>query len=194
MPDSPSGQGGPSGQDPSLSPGLRSFLAIDVPKEVSKGLAALLPKIKLTAGGQLHLTLRFLGNVPMEKLELLMAEAALIKSPPFPLTVNGLGFFRQASSRAVLWAGLAPSPRLFSLKTAVDAALAKSLGLSPDKRFKPHVTLARVKESEIDLRSLVEQFRADSLPKFPAGELKLYKSELRPQGAVHTVLGAWPLV
>jgi 2'-5' RNA ligase len=160
---------------------------------VAEALAALLPEIKLTAGGQLHLTLRFLGYVPMEKLELLMAEAALIKSPPFPLSVKGLGFFRQARSRALLWAGLTSCPKLFALKSAVDAALAKSLELAPDKRFMPHVTLARVKESEIDLPSLINQFRAANLPSFTANELRLYKSELRPQGALHTVLGAWPL-
>ena len=161
------------------------------PQEANLALKALSPQLSPRAS--LHLTLRFLGEVAIKDLELVKAECSKIELPPFDLAIQGLGTFRQAGGRQVLWAGLSPSPELESLKKAVDKALAESLGLKPEKRFTPHLTLARLKSVDGDLAKEIRNFTEKPLTTFHVPNFKLYQSKLQPQGAVHTVLSSWPL-
>jgi 2'-5' RNA ligase len=175
----------------------RAFLAIDATMEAAEALAALAPRfpgVKLLPGGRPpHLTMRFLGNLSEAQLERVKEECRKIRVPAFKLSVKGLGVFRQGRSREVFWAGLAPSGPLEVLREAVDAALMASLELRPEKRFWPHLTLARARRSGDGLKGPAAEAGQEILAEFMAEELRLYKSLLTPQAAVHTLLAAWPL-
>ena len=175
---------------------LRAFIAIETPPEVAQALASLvgpsLPGVKVAPGGRPHLTLRFLGDVSQAALELVKAECRKVASPPFKLTVQGLGLFGHGASKAVLWAGLAPCPELAALKEAVDSALMASLGLAPDKRFKPHLTLARLRSGAASAAQLARRLGDLKIAEFTAQGFTLFKSELTPAKAVHSPLASWP--
>jgi 2'-5' RNA ligase len=155
----------------------------------------------MAPGGRLHLTLRFLGSLAPGDLAPLTAACSKIAAPDFRLEIRGLGVFQpgrarrrgRAAAKAVLWAGLAPSPGLWALKEAVDSALQASLGLAPERRFQPHLTLARFPAGDEAVAKLVASSRDFAAPSFMARELRLYRSELGPSMAVHSLLAAWPL-
>lgn len=95
-------------------------------------------------GGQLHLTLRFLGDVEDDARERLTAALQRLQQPPFTLTVRGAGVFPSHGRPTVLWAGIAPSAPLMGLHAAIGRAL-ESCGHAIESRlYVPHVTLARL--------------------------------------------------
>jgi 2'-5' RNA ligase len=171
---------------------IRAFLAVDAPWRVPADLAEALGLPGRAASAH-HLTLRFLGSLGWDDLAKVMAACREIEAPALRLAIQGLGLFRQAHGRATLWAGLAPSRPLSELKQAVDAALGRSLGWEPERSYVPHLTIARLKGGAGLAARLVREAEGKALGEFEAAELKLYKSELGPGGAVHSALAAWPL-
>jgi 2'-5' RNA ligase len=142
---------------------------------------------------RVHLTLKFLGSVPPERIGAI--EAALLTvaaaSPSFRLQPYGCGAFPTIKQMRVVWVGLRGDEKaLVSLQGAVEAALAP-LGFEPEDRpFRAHLTLGRVKGRQ-HLRALQEAllarqgFEAEA---FDVTELVLYRSDLMPQGARYTPL------
>ena len=114
------------------------------------------------------------------------------------LALEGLGAFAKGQPRALLWAGVAPTPPLLQLKEAVDAALSRAIGLKPERRYIPHLSLARYKSKGYEGRDEEVLEAAKELEKgidfgFEATELKLYRSDLNPVAPSISVLSAWPL-
>ena len=104
------------------------------------------------------------------------------------MRVRGVGMF-VGKQRVTLWAGLEPSPDLLALKQRIDGALNLHAGLAPDKgRFTPHITLRRIKSPVPDaVRRFVKTRAATALGGFSVRSFALFRSELRPEGAIHTL-------
>lgn len=158
------------------------------------GLAQPLPGVTWTRPEQLHLTLRFLGDVPADRLDQLIERLARVSVTSFLLPLEGLGTFPPNRPPRVAWMGVgAGHPRLFQLRQRVDDA-ALAAGLDPDLRhFHPHVTLARCAEGAAGLPAWLRTHRDCVAPTFRVEAFDLYASELRPTGAVHTRKHRFPL-
>lgn len=164
---------------------VRLFVGMPLPEGTLAELEALcrtLPAVR--PARNLHLTLRFLGEVPDARP--FARTLAEVSPRGFPLSLAGLDFF----GRGILVARLAPSPALRSLKNRVDQALARA-GLEPEKRpFAPHITLSRLKSPPG--RELRDLARAQNISlQWQAGAFCLYQSQLLPGGARHSVLNLY---
>lgn len=130
----------------------RLFAAIGLPDSVREPLLALqtgLPGANWRPRENLHLTLRFFGDIDERKAEDLEFELAKITAPPFDLTLKGAGWFGRLEPHA-LWVGAEPDAALLSLQAKCERA-ARRAGLAPDQRkFVPHVTLAYLKDTPVE--------------------------------------------
>ena len=176
----------------------RLFVALTLPPPVRDFLAALaqpLPGVTWTQPEQLHVTLRFLGDVPTGKNAVIIARLATVRVAPFILPVEGVGTFPPNHPPRILWIGVGSGhPRLFQLRQRLDDALLAS-GLQLDVRtFHPHVTLARATENAApSVAHWLHLHRDLAAPPFHVEAFDLYASELRPQGAIHTLKDRFPL-
>jgi len=176
----------------------RLFLSVALPDAVRSALGKLTepaPGLSWVPPAQLHLTLRFLGEVPAERIEPLCARLATVHVAPFILPIETVGSFPPRAPARVLWIGTgAGHPRLFQLRQRVDDAVLAA-GLRPDLRtFHPHVTLARVAEPAGESAERWLRRHGDaSAPPFRVEAFALCASELRPDGAVHTIKQRFPL-
>ncbi len=175
----------------------RLFVAVDLPEEIREELGAIcfgLPGAKWVKVEQIHITLRFIGEVNGGMFRDIREALAEVKGGPFTLQVKGMGTFPPGKKSNVLWAGLEKSGELYQLKKRVDNRL-KALGLEPEKRkFSPHIALARLKDTPVNR---VSQFLAGhalfSLPEFMVRGFHLYSSMLNSSGAIHRLQATYPL-
>lgn len=183
---------------------MRVFVAIDLPEGVRAALAHIQaglraacahnPDIRWTRPEGLHLTLRFLGEIPADQVSALAA--ALRGVGPFErfsVEVKGLGFFPDARHPRVLWSGMEAPPALRELAARVDAALAKLDFTPEDRPFRPHLTLARfrVQRPEPALDTALEKLSSTSLGCFEVTEYFLFESRLRQGGAEYKKLSSF---
>lgn len=183
----------------------RLFLAVKPGAQVTKALLELQTYItgkadglKWICGQNLHLTLRFIGSLQTAELPILINSLKKLKFEPFELEVNGLGVFKRAQ-QSILWAGVVATDPLRELKEHLEQLLEKDCGLIGVKGgYRPHITLARLKRSEnslaveVRLETLRLQMQQRSFGNFSVAGFSLFKSELRPQGAIYTVIHNYP--
>jgi 2'-5' RNA ligase len=174
----------------------RLFVAIRPPAPVRARLLALMGGV---AGArwqdeeQLHLTLRFIGEVDRHRAADIDAALAGIVHSPFEVAIDGVGSFERRGEAAALWAGVAPQEPLKTLHKKVDQALVRA-GLEPERRaYLPHLTLARLPRGAGDVGSFLASAGGASGPAFRVDELRLYESRLTPEGAFYTVVERYRL-
>ncbi len=179
---------------------IRSFIAIEIPEVIKKGLSGIQDALKKTGADVgwtrpegIHLTLKFLGEVEEGKLADIQKaiEESAKGISAFLLEVNGIGVFPNIRYPRVLWIGIKDKgDTLKTLEEAIDRETEK-IGFKKEGRdFSPHLTLGRIrshKNREILIKSL-EEFDKIELGAFNVTEVSLIKSELRPKGAVYTQL------
>jgi 2'-5' RNA ligase len=181
---------------------MRLFTGLDLPAEVVGNLEELLRRLKPTAliswspPANLHVTTKFLGEWPEERLgELKSALAGIPGRPTIAVKIRRVGFYPNPHSPRIFWCGI-EAPGLEALAADTDAATA-ALGIPAEKRtYSPHLTLARIKEQQVDLQPLRKAIAAmESLDfgGFEARSFFLYQSTLRPTGSVYTKLAEFPL-
>ena len=176
---------------------IRLFIAVDIPEDIRIlmcGMGGTIPGARAVPTEQLHLTLKFLGDTDSGLLPDIKEALAEIKSPLFSLCLKGVGHFPPRGNPRVLWAGIEPVAEVTALRNRVEKCLA-NIGIPRDSRkFSPHITLARLKESPL---KRVSQFLAGNslfeTPPFIVEEFHLYSSSLSAKGAVHRVLASYPL-
>ena len=186
---------------------VRTFIAIEMPEEIKKELASVRGELKKRLGnaGRIswakpettHLTLKFLGDVPEEKIktieEALRLSARGIKT--FNISITGIGGFPNLENPRVLWAGTFESAELKNLHAAIEGSL-YAIGFEKDEKpFSPHLTLARIKSpfEGKKLSKAIKELKTDGVPMhsmgradFIADSVILFKSEIDSKGAVHT--------
>ena len=175
----------------------RLFIALEFPEPVKDRLAEIcgnLPGADWVYSDQFHLTLRFLGEQDPEIFSRVREALHGVQARSFPITLKDMGVFPLRGEPETLWVGVARSEALISLRHKVESLLARN-GVPPDTRkFFPHVTLAKVGGSR---EAWVGQYVADhslfSIHDIPIQGFSLFSSSLRPEGAIHTVEGVYPL-
>ena len=185
---------------------IRSFIAIDLPPAFLEAIGSLQDELKVgTKGirwvksGNIHLTLKFLGDVPeglLDELGEILASVCRTHAP-FELSMGKSGGFPNLESPRVLWLGLVGElEKLDALMRNVEKGCS-SVGLPREKRsFHPHLTLGRVKDwrkKGPDLADLLGRTKAVSAGTFTVKAVHLYKSDLTRDGAVYTKLKSFPL-
>jgi 2'-5' RNA ligase len=184
---------------------VRAFVAIKIDPEVAQRISEIQAKFDKNLGGirwvrpeNLHLTLKFLGQVDDDKLPPMMDSLGRVfhSMPRFSVSCSGLGVFPDIRRARVLWVGLEGKP-LSSLAARVDDALVP-LGFAREKReFKPHLTIGRWRESAGRpdlLRRELETGKEHDFGPSRMNEVILFQSMLKPTGAVYTPLKVFPLV
>jgi 2'-5' RNA ligase len=183
---------------------IRSFVAIELPEEAKKGLARLRKQlerdehkfVKWVDPRGIHLTLKFLGNIPSKRVtEITEAMGKAVEGiSPFRLEISGLGAFPSLKQARVLWVGIGGElDQLSTLQQNIDSVLA-ALGFAREERpFVPHLTLARVREgaSLPERRSFGELVGSAAFEdKYPieVEAVRLMRSQLMPAGALYTCL------
>jgi 2'-5' RNA ligase len=185
---------------------IRSFVAIELPESIQRTLVEVENSLSShisTSGvswvklGNIHLTLKFLGNVGIEKLEAISSILSQIASDfkTFELCLGKVGAFPSFSKANVIWIGIKEGQdQLRSLANRVETRFI-DLGFEKDrKEFRPHVTIGRLrKAAKISLNSQLQSRFEDLEPTLRVASINLMKSELRSSGAVYTVLRQFPL-
>ena len=199
------------------SESVRLFIAVPVTTAVRRELAAVRERLEGAGALRLrwvrpegiHLTLKFLGETPLERVEAIEAVLgeACAGSSGHGLRLSGLGVFGGRASGGkgtrVLWAGLEGAvEQTAELAGAIEARLS-ALGWEREERgqpgdWRPHLTLARVPdrasaEQRAVWATLVERAEGPASIELPVAEVQLIRSELRAGGARYTVLGAFAL-
>lgn len=175
----------------------RLFVAIDLPESIRQQLAALccgLPGARWVSPDQMHLTLRFIGEVDGRQLRLIREALADLPGAPFFLRLENIGFFPPRGNPRVVWVGIHKNEQLIHLRNRIESALVRT-GLEPEgRKFSPHITLARLRNtpgSRIGAYLAHNSFFATE--EFPVNEFLLYSSVLNSKGAKHYIEDAYPL-
>jgi 2'-5' RNA ligase len=185
---------------------LRCFIAIELPDGVKKGLQQLQSRlkaanpapIKWVEPANIHLTLKFLGNVAADRIKeigLAMTEAVR-GTPPFSLNVSELGVFPNPRRVQIVWVGVGGElEKLGGLQKRIESALA-GLGFAPEnRRFTPHLTLARLRDrataaEKEKLGQLIGETQFEASADFRVDSVKLMRSQLTPQGPIYSCLSS----
>ena len=180
---------------------MRLFTGMDLPPDVVTNLEDLLLKLKPTAQinwsppRNLHITTKFIGEWPEERLpELKAALAGLPARQPISISIAKLGFFPNPHSPRVFWAGIHAGDNLASLARDTEAALTP-LGVAKEERaYSPHLTLARIKTpgKQPALLQAVAKLPSLEFGGFVADRFYLYQSRTAPSGSVYTKLSEFP--
>jgi 2'-5' RNA ligase len=174
----------------------RLFVAIRPPEPIRARLLAAMGGVsgaRWQSDAQLHLTLRFIGEVDRHAARDIDAGLAAVRQAPFEIALSGAGAFERRGVPTALWAGAAPHAPLKALHKKVDQALVRA-GLEPERRaYAPHITLARLKPGAGTIRAFLENAGGLTSPAFEVREFALYESRLTPEGAVYTPFETYPL-
>lgn len=167
---------------------MRLFVALSLPDEAAQGLLLLeggVPGARWQGREQLHLTLRFIGEVDGARAADIDDALAAIEAPGFTLELHGVGNFGGRDPRE-LWAGVRSNEALMHLQRKIETALQR-IGLAPEpRRFAPHVTLARLQASP--WAKVMEFLTAHALyssAPFAVSAFELYSSTLTPNGSLY---------
>lgn len=185
---------------------LRTFIAIELPENIISFISGIQDKmksygfkVKWVRPKNIHITLKFLGNIhkaDVEKIGTAMSETVKAH-PPISLAAKGIGVFPSIKRPRVIWLGLKGQTfELIELQKAIDGTL-ENIGFPKEGRaFKAHLTLARVKGNlhSKKLLDVMNTFGEPESETFTADQVTLFKSDLKPTGAVYTKLVSGPLV
>jgi len=192
---------------------MRLFVALDLDPDIRTRIAQFMdgvrgfaPDARWVSAESLHITLKFVGEWPTERLEELKRALAGVRGQPAEITFSGTGFFPAPKSARVFWIGIQAGPELASLAAAIDT-VTSALNIESEKRpFAPHLTLARTgsgrpqrmssDRGNASFKRLQEKLPAMPAPAFGTmspREFFLYESKLSPKGAQYTKLQSFPL-
>ena len=188
---------------------LRSFIAIELPTEIQQAISRstaslqkVLPRplVRWVASLNVHLTLKFLGDVSPANLERLAETLRLevITYPAFTMSVNKLGAFPNPRRPRVFWIGLEAPPTLLALQRGVEAVVARMGYPLEDRPFSPHLTIGRVSQNATaaelqKIRTALEGATVGMLGIVQVNAIQIFKSDLQPSGPVYTPMYTLPL-
>ncbi len=189
---------------------MRIFIAVELPEEIRKTLFSLVPTkfpfdgVNVVAQENLHITLKFLGEVESSLIEKIKEALSLIakKHSSFTLNISYPGVFPDTSRPRVIWIGTENSKEIKALARDIEKEM-EAMGFPSEKRdFKSHITLARVKNFQngrLLFERINKNFREKHLSskninlQFSVKDFVLMKSTLTPRGSIYEVLEKFPL-
>lgn len=174
----------------------RLFVALRPPEAIRERLIDTMegvPDLRWQLDEQLHLTLRFIGEVERTVAEDVAAALEHIRFEQFSIALHGVGKFEKHRHGA-LWAGVTPKDQLKAINAKVERAC-QSAGLEPERRaFHPHITLARWKGRAAGIDHFLERNGGLSSEAWEVGKFILYESRLGHEGAHYEAMAEYVLV
>jgi len=187
---------------------MRCFIAIDIDDEIRQGLADLQDDLRAKADvgrgdvkwvdtESIHLTLKFLGEAKDSQLADIfkIVEEVAGRHKGFSLDVKTVGCFGGTSAR-VLWVGAGEDcPQLLKLQTDLEERLEQAGWPREARKFAAHLTLCRIKNAKAGFKmaELAEQYKDFELGSLVVDSVRVYESQLRPEGPIYAVLGRYKL-
>jgi RNA 2',3'-cyclic 3'-phosphodiesterase len=183
---------------------MRLFVALDLPDEVGEAVREVIAALKpLHKGARwvrpegMHVTLKFIGHVPDEKLQPIRGALANVHShAAVEIAFRGVGFFPNERRPRVVWCGVEASENLALLAASTERAL-EPLGIVAEKRgYTPHLTLARFKDSSGSdkLVRAAAEWKSREFGTARETAFHLYQSLLKPSGAEYRKIATFPFV
>jgi len=186
---------------------IRSFLAFELPVDIKRIIMAVsenvreLPlNVRWLNVTNIHLTIVFMGDVQEEQIKPIqdIVKDVCQGYGPFSIAVKGIGIFGSRRNPRVLWIGLDGAiDRMGYFRDDLQKGL-RPFGIKEEKRrFKPHLTLGRFRKGArtgAHLDDLLSKYQDLTSPECIIEELVLFKSDLKPGGAVYSKLNGWPLI
>lgn len=174
----------------------RLFVGLRPPPAIRAQLLALMGGVagaRWQDDSQLHLTLRFIGEIERPQAEDVAIALSNVHFPPIHVALDGVGAFDKRGRPNALWAGVRPHDALAGLHKKVDQALVRC-GLAPEGRaYLPHVTLARMNASAGPTDRFLESHAGLASPLFTLDHFLLFESTLGSEGAIYEAVERYPL-
>jgi 2'-5' RNA ligase len=175
---------------------MRLFVGLSLPEQITARIAPMmtgLPGARWLPPESLHVTLRFIGDVDERDAAILDQSLTAIRRPSFDLTITGCGIFAQKRGPEAVWLGVHSSQPLLDLQGAVERAAVRAGNAPEEHRYRPHVTLARLRDTpQQRLQSFVA---GHNLFKEQVGidHFALFSSILGKEQAKYTIEATYPL-
>jgi len=182
---------------------MRLFIGVRIPGEIKDSIAEVSGKLKskvrearVVAPDNLHITLKFLGEVAEEKIPRISGILTEITKDcaPFKTEVKGAGVFPDERNPRVFWIGCDSGGKLKKLNALIENRL-ETEGFKKESRFKEHITIARFKSTPRAsfMEELIEKYREKTFGVMNIAEVELIKSDLTPSGPTYTSLRKFPI-
>lgn len=169
---------------------IRCFLAIEIPEEIKKKIIIIAKEIngegiKPVTEENLHITLKFLGEVSPEKVERIKKRLAEFQFASFSINIKGVGVFPNEEYIRVVWVGCeSKNKELEALAEKMNSVLARE---APKEEFTPHLTIARAKK-KLELQNFLKKHKEEMFGSFVCKSFELKQSVLQRSGPVYTTL------
>lgn len=174
----------------------RLFVALRPPRAIREGLLALMRGVtgaRWQDDEQLHLTLRFVGEVDSPMADDIAAALSSVRHPPLDLRLSGCGQFDTRGRPNAIWAGVAPRDPLAALHRKLDQTIVRA-GATPERRaYLPHITLARLSGSSGPVDGFLSEYAGLSSQPFRIEHMTLYQSQLGHGGSNYAPVERYPL-
>ncbi|GAB4568458.1 MAG: RNA 2',3'-cyclic phosphodiesterase [Anaerolineales bacterium] len=188
---------------------IRTFIALDLPPAIQESIEKQTSRLRQTFGDDvirwvpshnMHLTLKFLGSIPVSHLDFIKRMLAQVADlhTQFDLQISGFGSFPNSNRPRVLWVGIHASTSLTSLQTMIEDG-ANRLGYEKEARpFSPHLTLGRVRQGtngkELQrISNAISTIQLGKIGTARVDSVHLYQSNLNSEGSTYTKLFSTPL-
>jgi len=176
---------------------MRVFIAIDLPESIKDRIYSEIKKIRGVSGKfvereNLHITLKFLGEIQPDMVEKIKKDLENMKFQKFEVEVYGIGEF----NNRVLWFGVKKGfDKIMELKREIDNSLRK-FNFPLDTDFHPHITILRIKDiiSKSDYYNTLEKLKNVEIGRFLVEDFSLKQSILRREGPLYLDIKRYPLV
>ncbi len=179
---------------------LRTFIAVELPNDIHDSLQKLqnnlkdsMPDVRWTKYGNIHLTLKFLGDIESSKVDKISVSIQNVANEFLPFTVSlaRIGAFPNSRKPSIIWVGIEEgSGEIVQIANRIESSMEK-LGFAKEKRpFRPHLTIGRIRELKhpsIMAKSL-ENNEIGEIGRFRVEKLSFIKSQLDPSGSIYTTL------
>lgn len=186
-------------------PAMRSFISVNLAQDIKENISETMESLKgrqwdvrWIPSGNLHITLKFLGEIRESSLQAIRNKLLQVSSRQtrFSIGLCGAGVFPDGRHPRIVWLGMPDSDRLKKLQEEIDVSMA-SLGFERERRlFSPHLTIGRIKTlTGTDLlMSRIETLKNKDFGNIEVSNFSLMKSELKPAGAQYAILTEFNLI
>jgi 2'-5' RNA ligase len=189
---------------------IRAFIAIDLSEDIQIHLDEVVRKYKVqlsdipirwVAASNIHLSLKFLGDVSLSNLNILtdMIQTEISGHHQFDISVGGAGAFPNIRQPRIIWVGVEAPPELTAIQNGIEITTGRLGYVREERAFSPHLTLGRVSRnaSSQDIKAItkaLESTKVGFLGATCVEKVHLYRSDLHPTGAVYTQIFSSSLI